>query len=87
MKDDEYIHELHMSILYIPNLASALGEKMLEEKLVRKILKSFPKKFGMKVTTIEEAQDICNMKVEELIGSLQLLNWLSMIDQKRRTRT
>ena len=25
----------------------------------------------MKVTTIEEAQDICNMKVEELMGSLQ----------------
>jgi hypothetical protein len=25
----------------------------------------------MKVTTIEEAQDICNMKVDELIGSLQ----------------
>ena len=25
----------------------------------------------MKVTTIEESQDICNMRVDELIGSLQ----------------
>ena len=25
----------------------------------------------MKVTYIEEAQDICNLKVDELIGSLQ----------------
>lgn len=44
---------------------------MSKEKLVRKILKSFPKKFDMKVKTIGEAQDICNMKVDELIGSLQ----------------
>ena len=43
---------------------------MSEEKLVRKILRSFPKRFAMKVTAIEEAQDICNLKVDELIGSL-----------------
>ncbi|MCI22293.1 gag-pol polyprotein, partial [Trifolium medium] len=30
-----------------------------------------PKKFDMKVTFIEEAQDISNMKVDELVGSLQ----------------
>lgn len=44
---------------------------MTEEKLVVKILRSLPKKFDMKVTAIEEAQDIKNMKVEELIESLQ----------------
>ncbi|XP_050895145.1 uncharacterized protein LOC127101741 [Lathyrus oleraceus] len=71
MKDDECIHDFHMNILDIFNLSSALGEKMLEEKLVKKILRYLPKKFDMNVTTIEEAQDICNMKVEELIGSLQ----------------
>jgi len=46
-------------------------KKISEEKLVRKILRSLPKKFDMKVTVIEEAQDIANMKVEKLIGSLQ----------------
>ena len=71
MKDDESIHDFHMNILDITNTYSALGEKMSEEKLVRKILRSLPKKFDMKVTTIEEAQDISNMKVEELVGSLQ----------------
>ena len=71
MKDDESIHDFHMNILDIANTSSALGEKMSEEKLVRKILRSLPKKFDMKVTTIEEAQDISNMKVEELVGSLQ----------------
>jgi hypothetical protein len=38
---------------------------------VRKILRSLPKRFAMKVTAIEESQDIFNMRVDELIGSLQ----------------
>ncbi|XP_058784264.1 uncharacterized protein LOC131659038 [Vicia villosa] len=44
---------------------------MSEEKLVRKILRSLPKIFAMKVTAIDEAQDISKMKVDELIGSIQ----------------
>ncbi|KAK2450393.1 gag-protease polyprotein [Trifolium repens] len=43
---------------------------MPDEKLARKILRSLPKRFDMKVTAIEESQDIATMKVEELIGSL-----------------
>ena len=60
-----------MNILEIANTSGALGEKMAEEKLVRKILRSLPKRFAMKVTAIEEAQDISKLKVDELIGSLQ----------------
>jgi len=60
-----------LNILDIVNAFDSLGEKISEEKLVRKNLKSLPKKFYMKVTTIEEAQDISSMKVDELIGSLQ----------------
>ena len=71
MKEDENIHEFHMSILEIANASGALGEKMTDEKLVRKILRSLPKRFAMKVTAIEESQDISNMRVDELIGSLQ----------------
>lgn len=71
MKEEENIHEFHMNILEISNASGELGEKMSEEKLVRKILRSLPKRFAMKVVAIEEAHDISNMKVEELIGSLQ----------------
>jgi len=60
-----------MNILDMANSFDSLGEKMSDEKLVRKILKSLPKRFDMKVIAIEEAQDISNMKVDELIGSLQ----------------
>jgi len=44
---------------------------MSEEKLIRKIVRLLPKKFDMKVTSMEEAQDISNMKVDELVRLLQ----------------
>ncbi|MCI10390.1 gag-protease polyprotein, partial [Trifolium medium] len=50
MKDDEGIQEFHMNIMDIANSSESLGEKMSEEKLVRKILRSLPKRFDMKVT-------------------------------------
>jgi len=71
MKDYESIHEFDTGILDIANTSGALGERMSEEKLARKILISLPKKFDMKVTTIDKTLNISNMKVDELIGSLQ----------------
>lgn len=70
MEDDETIIEFNMRLLDIANESLALGEKISEEKLVRKILKSLPKRFDMRDTTIKEAQDISSMKVDDLIGSL-----------------
>jgi hypothetical protein len=49
MKDDESSQYFHMNILDIANASGALGEKMTEEKLVRKSLRSLPLKFYMKV--------------------------------------
>ncbi|XP_057452263.1 uncharacterized protein LOC130744085 [Lotus japonicus] len=71
MKEDETISEFHMRVRDMVNASFAMGEQMSEEKLVRKILRSLPKRFDMKVTTTEEAQDIGTIKVDELIGSLQ----------------
>src|ERR1044072_4445474 len=71
MTEEKNIAEFHMQIRDIVHTSFSLGEKMSDEKLVRKILRSLPKRFAMKVTTIEEAQDISTMQVDELIGSLQ----------------
>jgi len=68
---DESVQDYHLNIIYIANSFESLGEKISDEKLVRKILRSLPKKFDMKVTSIEEAQNISSLKVDELIGSLQ----------------
>ncbi|WJX55219.1 hypothetical protein P8452_41015 [Trifolium repens] len=71
MKDDESIQDFHLSLLDIANSFEALGEKMSDEKLSRKLLRSLPKRFDMKVTAIEEAHDISTTKMDELVGSLQ----------------
>ena len=70
MKEDENIQDYHLKILDIANSFDSLGEKMSDEKLVRKIFRSLPKRFDMKLTAIEEAHDISSLKVDELIGSL-----------------
>ena len=59
-----------------------LGEKMEDYKVVRKILKSLPKSFRAKVTTIEESKDLNEIKVQELIGSLQTYE-LSLLSQRK----
>ncbi|MCI04313.1 gag-protease polyprotein [Trifolium medium] len=80
MKEDETIHDFHMNVLDFANSFDSLCEKLPEEKLVRKILRSLPTKFDMKVTAIEEAIDISSMKVDELVGSLQTFE-LAMKDK------
>jgi len=55
MMEDESRHDYHLNILDIANAFEHLGEKISGEKLVRKILRSLPQRFDMKVTAIEEA--------------------------------
>jgi len=51
------------------NSMVSLGKPISDVKLIRKILRSFPKRFRIKVTTIEESKDLEEMKIEELISS------------------
>jgi len=71
MKEDETIRDYYINVLDIANSFDSLGEKLSNEKLIKKILRSLPKRFDLKVTAIEEAQGTAIMKVEELIESLQ----------------
>lgn len=48
-----------------------LEEKTDESKVVRKILRSFPESFHAKVTAIEESKCLDEIKVQDLVGSLQ----------------
>ncbi|KAF5933585.1 hypothetical protein HYC85_029756 [Camellia sinensis] len=43
----------------------------LESKVVGKILRFLPDRFQPKVTAIEEAQDVDNLKLDQLVGNLQ----------------
>lgn len=70
MKEDETIVEFQVLLRGIVKKLFALGEKISKEKLTWKIIRSLTKIFDMKITTIEETQDVRKLKVDELIGSL-----------------
>ena len=64
-----------------------LGEKTEDSKIVRKILRSLPESFRAKVTAIEESKDLDDIKVQELVGSLQTYEMLLPNQQKSKSLT
>ena len=59
-----------------------LGEKTKDSKIVRKILRSLQESFRAKVIAIEESKDLDDIKVQELVGSLQTYE-LSLPNQRK----
>ena len=63
--------EFYTKLSDICNSMFVLGDRVPEGRICRKILRSLPDRFDSKIVALEECRDIDNMKVEELIGSLQ----------------
>ena len=62
-----------------------LVEKMEDSKVVRKILRSLLESFCAKVTVIEESKDLNEIKIQELIGSLQ--TYKLSLPSKRKSKS
>ena len=71
MEEDESFDEFYAKLKDIVNLAFNLGETISEPKIVKKVLRSLPKRFYAKITTIEESKDIDKISLTELVGNLQ----------------
>ena len=62
-----------------------LGEKTEDSKIVRKIIQSLPKSFHAKVTAIEESKDLDEIKVQDIISSLQ--NYELSLPSQRKSKS
>ena len=71
MGDDEAFDSFYGKLNEIIIAKLNLGEKIEDSKVVRKILRSLPESFRAKVTAIKESKDLDEIKIQELIGSLQ----------------
>jgi len=71
MLEEETFGEFYSKMSDLRNSMVSLGKPISDLKLIRKILRSLPERFRIKVTTIEESKDLKEMKIEELVGSLQ----------------
>ena len=71
MEDDESFDEFYANLKDIVNSALNLEETIPEPKIVRKVLRSLPKRFNAKITAIKESKDIDKIPLTELVGNLQ----------------
>ena len=71
MGDDESFDSFYGKLNEILIAKLNLRKKIEDAKVVRKILRFLPESFRAKVTTIEESKDLDEIKIQELIGSLQ----------------
>ena len=82
MSEDESFDSFYSKLNEVVVSKLNLGEKTEDSKIVRKILRSLPESFRAKVTAIEESKDLDDIKVQELIGSLQTYK-LSLPNQRK----
>ena len=71
MEEDESFDEFYAKLKDIVNSTFNLRETIPEPKIVRKVLKSLPKRFHAKIMAIEESKDIDKIPLTELVGNLQ----------------
>jgi uncharacterized coiled-coil DUF342 family protein len=71
MLEDETFGKFYSKMSDLRNSMVSLGKSVSNVKLIQKILRSLPERFRIKVTTIEESNDLEEMKIKELVGSLQ----------------
>ena len=68
---NESFDEFYAKLKDIVNSTFNIDEKIPKPKIVRKILRSLPEWFHVKITTIEEPKDIDTIPLTELIRNLQ----------------
>ncbi|KAA0034930.1 putative gag-pol polyprotein [Cucumis melo var. makuwa] len=86
MTEDESVSGYNERVLEIANDSLLLGKKISESKIVRKVLRSLPRKFDMKITDIEEAQDITTLKLDELFGSLLTFEMTTLNRESKKVK-
>jgi hypothetical protein len=85
MLEEETFREFYTKISDLRSLMMSLRKTVLDVKLIQKILRSLLEHFRIKVTTIEESKDLDEMKIEELVGSLQTYEYSLPLIKKAKT--
>ena len=70
MEKDESFDEFYAKLKGIVNSSFNRREIISEPKVVRKVLRSLPKRFHAKITAIGESKDIDKIPLIEPVGNL-----------------
>ena len=67
MSDKETVMEMYIHFTHITNELKSLGTCFITEELERKILRFLPQSWEVKVTSIQEAKNMNEISLDELI--------------------
>ncbi|XP_057990579.1 uncharacterized protein LOC131172959 [Hevea brasiliensis] len=70
MKSNETISEMYDRFMEIIGGIKSLGKTFTNEELVKKILRSLPKEWLPKVTSLKDSKDLSKVQLDELLGNL-----------------
>nr|XP_016515261.1 PREDICTED: uncharacterized protein LOC107831977 [Nicotiana tabacum] len=84
MEDDESIQDMYTQFTSIINELYSLGESILRNKLVRKILNILPSSWESKFSAITKAKDLQTLATDELVGNLKTYEMKKKKDNERR---
>ena len=71
MEGDESFDEFYAKLKDIVNTTFNLGKIIPKPKIVRKMLRTLPKRFHAKITVIEESKDIEKIPLTKFVDNLQ----------------
>ena len=71
MKSSEFVHGYLSRVSSIGNHIKAYGDKITDETIVSKVLRSLNKRFDHVVVSIKESRDLSNYNFDELMSSMQ----------------
>ncbi|KAL0345415.1 UNVERIFIED_CONTAM: hypothetical protein Sradi_4372800 [Sesamum radiatum] len=71
MKEGESVHDCSNNLMVIVNQMRKYGEKITDQTVVEKLLRSLTRKYESTVAAIEESKDLTVITIDELLGSLQ----------------
>jgi RNA-binding protein YhbY len=71
MLEDETFNDFFGKLSEHRNSTINLGKKVSDTKIIKKVMRSLPERFRIKVTFIESCIDVNTMKIQELVGAIQ----------------
>ena len=74
MEENESFDEFHAKLKDVVNSAFNVGETIPEPKIIRKVLRSLPKRFHAKIMVIEESKDIDKIPLTKLVVICRLMS-------------
>ena len=66
MDGKESINDYFTKVLTLTNQTKMNGHKIIDQIIIKKILRTLPLKFDYIIVTIEESKDLSKMSIDEL---------------------